>query len=282
MSGHDESPKKSSGITAACVLIAAYLIFALVSFTFVSTFGPVAVFEFPQVIIILGINYLSLVVFPLAGWRMLREKASFLGLSGAHFKKSLPAGIAAFFLAGIWQFCLPRPDSIGIVPDRPLFLLVAFIPILALLLPLLDMKYAPKIHMPIGLITLAAWALQAYLFPAGDEELMNSLKDASANYFDLAVLTFLIGIYVPFVEEFFFRGFVLNVFLKRNQPYFSIFLTAFLFGFAHYGSPGMVSLALLAVPLGMLSYFNDSIYPAVWAHAGLNLSAMAMLWLSIN
>jgi hypothetical protein len=92
----------------------------------------------------------------------------------------------------------------------------------------------------------------------------------------------MIGIYVPFVEELFFRGFVLRYFFMRleKKPFLAVFLTATLFGFAHLGIPGMSSLALLAIPLGIMVYFNDSIYPAVFAHAGLNLAGVAMVWLS--
>jgi len=282
MSGHDELPKKYSTLAFAGVLIASYLIFAVASFIFVGTFGPIRIFELPEVIIVLGINYLTLTVFPLAGWRMMRASLAFLGLSKEIFFKTLPVGVVAFFIAGAWQFILGWNDDITLVPDRPLFLLAVFVPLIALVIPLIDMKYAPGLRLPIGVITLAIWSVQAYLFPVGDEDLMNSLKEVATNILNLAVLTFLIGIYVPFIEEFFFRGFILNQFSKKYQPFFAIFLTAALFGFAHLGSPGIVSLALFAIPMGMLSYFNKSIYPAVWAHAGLNLSAMAIVWLSAN
>jgi membrane protease YdiL (CAAX protease family) len=84
-----------------------------------------------------------------------------------------------------------------------------------------------------------------------------------------------VGLGVPFVEEFFFRG-VLQAALQRAlHPALAVAGSALAFGLAHLEP----SLVLMALPLGVLcgaiTAWSGSIWPAVAAHVAWNLATIS-------
>lgn len=277
--GADERIENSSrrDISKGLILLNSFVVFALLNLILLSIVDYENVFKFPSILLIAGVNYIPLILVPFYFWRKKTDAGlHFLGLNYISFKKSFPISILAFLIAGASQpgFLISR--DIALSPDWDIYLLIVTIPVLAIVVPIIDMMICRTLNIPAGLLTLAVWGIHGYFFPLGDENVFNSMSQAITSPFDILILASLIGFYVPFVEEFFFRGFVLQYFFDRfsSKPFIAIFITAFLFGLAHFGVPGVSSLALFSIPLGMLVYFCESIYPAIFAHAGLNLAGI--------
>ena len=267
------------------VLLNAFVIFAMLNLFLSGIIDYETVFKWPRILLIAGVNYIPLILVPIILWRSKNSTGlGFLGLDFVNFKKTFLISIFAFIIAGASQPGLLLTRDIVQSPNWDIYLLIITIPVLAIVVPFVDMIICHGINIPAGLITLAVWGIHGFFFPLGDESMSKAMSQATVSSFDIIVLAALLGIYVPFVEEFFFRGFVLKYFFDRfgSRPFIAIFITSMLFGFAHFGIPGVPSLALFAIPLGMLVYFCDSIYPAIFAHAGLNLAGVAVVWLSNN
>jgi membrane protease YdiL (CAAX protease family) len=273
----DESNQIKRNDIRAVDLLTAFIAFFMLSAFFAQLFGFKEAFSGWKIIFLMGINYFPLLLFPYLIASKYHNVIQILGLSRENFIKTAPYGIVAFLISGIWQTGFLGFSDITLYPDwvayaNPIAVLVI------LLLPLLEMKYNRGKWIIPGFITLIAWAVYAYLLPSGDEDMSQAVMDACQNPWMFALISFLLGVFVPFAEEFFFRGFVLRGFLGSFSPYVAILITGTLFGFAHFGMTGIITLALFSLPIGLFTWRTKSIYPAIWAHAGLNLSGMVLVF----
>lgn len=258
-------------------LIGAYFTFLILTLFFTQIFGFEEAFKGPQVIFVTGINYIPLILIPFFLARLTSNRIDFLGIGSKDFLRTLPIGIVAFFFAGIWQSGFLEIKDILSYPDWTEYIYIAAFPIIALILPLAEIKICSRLKITPGLATLLAWGIFSYYFPTGDDTAAETIFAAAQNPVTYFMISFCIGIIVPFAEEYFFRGFVLKHFLEKNSKYVAALLTGFLFGFAHIGAPTVLTLILFGIPLGIMTAYSRSIYPAIWAHAGLNLAGMVQI-----
>lgn len=277
----DESTQIKRDDIRAVDLFTSFVAFFMLSAVFTQIFGFKEAISGWKIIFIMGINYLPLLLFPFLIASKYHDVGKILGLSRENFIKTAPYGIVAFLIAGTWQTGILGFSDITQYPDwaqyvNPLAVLII------LLLPLLEMKYIRGKWIIPGFITLIVWAGYAYMLPSGDEEMSQAVMDACQNPWMFVLISFLMGIFVPFAEEYFFRGFVLRGFLGSFSPYTAILITGTLFGFAHFGLTSIITLALFSLPIGLFTWRTKSIYPAIWAHAGLNLSGMVFLLLQMQ
>lgn len=260
-------------------LVAAFLYFMILSAAFVSIFGYESVYLGPQVIFILFVSYLPLVVVPWQAALQTSAGIKFLGLSRADFIKTLPYGVAAFLIAGLWQSGIFGYTNIAYHPKWDIVPLSIGIVLLGIVIPLAEIKMCRRYNLVPGLVTLSFWSIYTFYFPWGDEETFEHLFKATQNEPNFLLIAFLISFAVPFAEEFYFRGFILRYFTNRCSPFLAIAATSLLFGLVHMHPALIISLTLYSIPLGMMVYYSRSIYPAIWAHVGLNLSASITVWL---
>ena len=120
----------------------------------------------------------------------------------------------------------------------------------------------------VGFYVVTALLVQAFGTPP-EQELANDLENEESA---AAVLAYFVTICLiaPVVEEFFFRGFMFTVLLRRLGPVWSALIVGGTFGLMHAGgSPALslVALSLFGVGLCFLYWRTQSIVPCMALHA---------------
>jgi len=82
----------------------------------------------------------------------------------------------------------------------------------------------------------------------------------------------------PLTEEVFFRGLLLQGFLRRYTPGKAIWATTFLFALAHFNPAQLPATVALGAYLGWLTHRTRSLWPALLAHAANNFLALGITW----
>lgn len=75
----------------------------------------------------------------------------------------------------------------------------------------------------------------------------------------------------PLLEEFIYRGIILDGLLKRYTPLTSILISSILFGIAHFNPWQLVTASLLGTFSGWIYYKTKSLAPSIIIHAAVNL-----------
>ncbi|MBV8387857.1 MAG: CPBP family intramembrane metalloprotease [Acidimicrobiia bacterium] len=142
----------------------------------------------------------------------------------------------------------------------------------------------PLVGLPIGvvcqllLVPLIYLPLQQFIskhdLEAPVRQVTNSAHGAS--YF---ILTVVVVVGAPFVEELFFRGLVLRSLQRRFGDVWAVAGSAVVFGLAHFEPLQLPALVALGVILGMLAVSTKRLGPSIFTHAGFNLVTMIALWL---
>jgi uncharacterized protein len=94
---------------------------------------------------------------------------------------------------------------------------------------------------------------------------------------ELVWLVVVVCITPAFCEEILFRGYVQRT-LERTIGIKSLFITGAMFGLFHMQPLNLLSLALLGILIGYVSYRSKSILPAIAAHGTNNLLAVLSLY----
>ncbi len=89
----------------------------------------------------------------------------------------------------------------------------------------------------------------------------------------LALPLIIIGLFGPFCEEVFFRGFALPVFANRFGLWGGILISAALFSVFHLSIGGAVPIFVFGIVLAWLYVRTGSIYPSMVAHVTQNILA---------
>ncbi len=100
-------------------------------------------------------------------------------------------------------------------------------------------------------------------------------------------------IFVPFYEEFIFRGFLLGVFHERYGKWPAIFVSSFLFGLWHLKNFAVLDPTTLCQQvlyagfligpfLGWLALRNRSLWPGVMVHTLNNVVLVPLSWMLFN
>lgn len=84
--------------------------------------------------------------------------------------------------------------------------------------------------------------------------------------FGIMVAIFVAIIIAPFVEELFFRGFMLQTLAKRISPFWGVLLTALIFAAVHFEFQSIMPLLILSFILNILYIRTRSIWPGIIFH----------------
>jgi len=99
--------------------------------------------------------------------------------------------------------------------------------------------------------------------------------------FSPITIFFIVGIQ-PIAEEIYFRGFLLEKIEKYGGNWFSIAITATLFGIAHfsYGKifPAMMPI-VMGIVLGYIVFKTKNLYSAIVAHVAFNLTSLSLSYI---
>ena len=129
-----------------------------------------------------------------------------------------------------------------------------------------------------GIVVLVAWSLLTEII--GIDLLRipapaNELVDYSG--IRLAFSIIVVGLFGPFCEEVFFRGFALPVFARRYGLWGGIFISAALFSAFHFSIGALVPIFIFGIVLAWLYVRTRSIYPSIVAHSVQNIVAMLLV-----
>jgi uncharacterized protein len=134
------------------------------------------------------------------------------------------------------------------------------------------------------LLAVGAWllGLLALLVWAGITELLGveflKIPEPPAELVDysgirLAFPLLIVGLFGPFCEEVFFRGFALPAFASRYGLRGGILISAALFSVFHFSIGAFVPIFIFGIVLAWLYVKTGSIYPSIVAHATQNIVA---------
>ena len=88
--------------------------------------------------------------------------------------------------------------------------------------------------------------------------------------------TLLIGLWGPFTEEVFFRGFVLAAMLPVMGPLRATLLSAGIFALAHLDAGTLIPIFVTGIILAWLYIRTRSLWPSITAHAAQNMLALVV------
>jgi membrane protease YdiL (CAAX protease family) len=144
-------------------------------------------------------------------------------------------------------------------PDIPLGI-VAGVASQFLLVPAVEAPLLPFVHNLYSRLSHPAQSLTGHAFGPG-----------------LVVLSLLVCVGSPVVEELFFRGLLLRALMGRTKdlgprlgPAFSVALTALVFGLAHFEALQFLGLAAFGAVLGCLAWRTGRLGPSIIAHMAFN------------
>lgn len=124
-----------------------------------------------------------------------------------------------------------------------------------------------------GLVSLS-------LFPNTPANQCKALSQEFGGYALVALVTAVVA--APFVEELFFRGFLLRYLRGRMPIGWAVVLSSAIFSLAHfqYGQPTLfLPIFTTGLVLGAIYHYSGSIWPGVLTHATFNLIATIQLLL---
>ncbi|MBV8981782.1 MAG: CPBP family intramembrane metalloprotease [Acidimicrobiia bacterium] len=141
----------------------------------------------------------------------------------------------------------------------------------------------PLVGVPIGvacqllLVPLIYLPLQQFISKHDLEAPVRQVTSTAhgASYF---ILTLVVVVGAPVVEELFFRGLVLRSLQRRFGDRWAVAGSAVVFGLAHFEPLQLPALVALGVILGMLAVTTKRLGPSIFTHAGFNLVTMIALW----
>ena len=86
-----------------------------------------------------------------------------------------------------------------------------------------------------------------------------------------------VTVFAPFCEEFLFRGTLFPTQQLTEPPAMAIVANGILFGAIHFNAMALVSLTIFGIFLAHITYYSRSLWPAIVAHAAMNLANGVLL-----
>jgi membrane protease YdiL (CAAX protease family) len=123
------------------------------------------------------------------------------------------------------------------------------------------------------LVWLVYLPMQQFVSKQQLEEPVRRVTD-SAHGVSFVILSIVVVVGAPIVEELFFRGLVLRSLQRRFGDAWAVIGSAVLFGLAHFEKFQLPALVALGVVLGIMAVRTRRLGLAVFTHAGFNLVTM--------
>jgi membrane protease YdiL (CAAX protease family) len=179
---------------------------------------------------------------------------------------------------------IPAPLVLAILLEAFFLIAVFIFAVSRHVAPIPQLGFVPATGRRPYLLAIVAWlsALIALLIWAGLTELLGidllKIPDPPAELVDysgisLAYPLLVVGLFGPFCEEVFFRGFALPAFAKRYGLNGGILISAALFSVFHFSIGSFVPIFIFGIVLAWLYIRTGSIYPSIIAHSTQNVVA---------
>jgi len=111
-------------------------------------------------------------------------------------------------------------------------------------------------------------------------ERQQSLFDIfGTDVYGLVIASFIALLIAPFVEEIFFRGFMLQTLVKKIGKVWGIIITTLIFAAVHFEFGSIMPLIILSLILSVLFIKTESIWPGIIFHIFNNSLAFTFLYL---
>jgi len=138
------------------------------------------------------------------------------------------------------------------------------------------------IGFPLGVLTQAVFVPLLYVpiqWIIGHQDIDKPAKDLTntAKGIGLVLLTVLVVVGAPIIEELFFRGLVLRSFQARVNDGLALVASAVLFGVAHFQPLQLPGLVLFGLVAGYLAQRTGRLGASMFAHAGFNAYTIVYL-----
>jgi hypothetical protein len=146
-------------------------------------------------------------------------------------------------------------------------------------------RWSDLVGVPIGvvcqllLVPLIYLPLQQFINQRDLEEPVRKVTD-SAHGAAFILLTIVVVVGAPIVEELFFRGLVLRSLQRRFGDAWAVVGSALVFGVAHFELLQLPALVELGIILGVMAVRTRRLGLGMFTHAGFNLVTMIALGLS--
>jgi hypothetical protein len=140
-------------------------------------------------------------------------------------------------------------------------------------------RWSDLVGVPVGvacqllLVPLIYLPLQQFINQRDLEEPVRKVTD-SAHGAAFILLTIVVVVGAPIVEELFFRGLVLRSLQRRFGDTWAVVGSAVVFGLAHFEPLQLPALVALGVVLGVMAVSTKRLGASIFAHAGFNLVTM--------
>ena len=178
------------------------------------------------------------------------------------------SGILIFILPAICTayFCSKTPaEFLKIKRSVDIKILLLSAIMLLLISPAIDIAtyLNSKIYLPEFMSPVADWMQKAEEHAANITEKVLSEK----GFFPFVANIFIIGVMAGLTEEFFFRGALMSIIIKKiKKPHAAIWIVAIIFSIIHFQFSGFIPRILLGAYLGYLLYWTRNIWVPVFAH----------------
>jgi membrane protease YdiL (CAAX protease family) len=128
------------------------------------------------------------------------------------------------------------------------------------------------------MVPVVSWPWLKLLGRTSDdlEQRARDLTDR-AHGFGLVLLTLVVVLGAPFVEELFFRGLTLRSFERRFTPIVALLCTSVLFAATHLSLESFPALVVFGLVTGALVQRTGRLGPSWWTHVGFNATTIAIL-----
>jgi len=140
------------------------------------------------------------------------------------------------------------------------------------------------IGIPIGVLTQLVFVQVLYwALPFIDrDEVSESAKSLTsrAEGWGVVLLTMLVVVAAPVVEELFFRGLVLRSIQARYSDWLAVVGSAVLFALVHFQPVQLPALILFGIVVGYLALRTKRLGMSIFAHAGFNATTIVYLLVS--
>jgi uncharacterized protein len=143
----------------------------------------------------------------------------------------------------------------------------------------------PLVGLPVGvvcqllLVPAIYLPLQHFVSKHDLEAPVRQVTD-SAHGASYIILSVVVVVGAPVVEELFFRGLVLRSLQRRFGDKWAVAGSAVVFGLAHFEPLQLPALVALGIVLGVMAVSTKRLGPSIFTHAGFNLVTMVALGLS--
>jgi membrane protease YdiL (CAAX protease family) len=201
-----------------------------------------------------------------------------MGAAGWEVSADIPLWAGALLQVPLWAgylgaVVLAGAKGGGIVGDFGLSVRGRDVPIGLLVGVVVQLVVLPIVYLPI--LRLSGYTDDDLSAPA------RALSDKASGPVGWILLTLIVVVGAPIVEELFFRGLLLRSLQKRGLPdWASIVLCAAIFGAVHFQLLQFVGLFVIGLVLSYMAVRTGRLGLSIFTHVGFNATSVVLLYLT--